>query len=93
MKKKHVFHCAKCNSPTQIYKKGKGHRVLICPKCGILASNPLPLLAMAASSLIPSVIDKFTGKKEVKAKTEGQRPFYPRESYSTEERVEDALAR
>ena len=24
-----------------IYKKGKAHRVLVCPKCGVLATNGL----------------------------------------------------
>ncbi len=26
--------------PCEIYKKGKGHRVLVCPECGIIARNP-----------------------------------------------------
>lgn len=39
-RKRQNFHCQKCNSEIQIYKKGKKHRVLVCPKCGILATNP-----------------------------------------------------
>lgn len=39
-KRKHAFHCQRCNSELQIYKKGKAHRVLVCPQCGILATNP-----------------------------------------------------
>ncbi len=46
-KRKHQFHCQYCGSGCEIYKKGKGHRVLVCPNCGVLASNPLPLLAAA----------------------------------------------
>lgn len=37
--KKHQFHCEKCNSECMIYKKGKNHRVLVCPECGVLATN------------------------------------------------------
>lgn len=37
--KKHLFHCEKCGIECTIYKKGKHHRVLICPQCGILATN------------------------------------------------------
>lgn len=43
---KHVFHCAKCQNSCQILRKGRGHRVLLCPNCGILATNPLPLAAL-----------------------------------------------
>lgn len=39
-RKKHQFHCQHCGSPCDIYKKGKGHRVLVCPHCGIIATNP-----------------------------------------------------
>jgi len=44
--------------PANWYKKGRGHRVLICQCCGIIATNPLPLLAMAGSAVAPYVIDK-----------------------------------
>ncbi len=47
MKRKHQFHCETCGSPCEIYKKGKKHRVLVCPKCGVIATNPLPLAAAA----------------------------------------------
>jgi len=40
---KHNFHCEKCASECTIYKKGKNHRVLVCPKCGVLATNPFSL--------------------------------------------------
>lgn len=39
MKKKHPFLCEICNSECMIYKKGKSHRVLVCPRCGVLATN------------------------------------------------------
>ena len=29
-----------------IYKKGKKHRVLVCPQCGILATNPFSFKRM-----------------------------------------------
>jgi len=38
-KKKHAFHCEKCDSECMIYRKGRAHRVLVCPKCGVLATN------------------------------------------------------
>lgn len=41
--RKHQFHCEKCASPCEIYKKGKNHRVLVCPSCGVLATNPFSL--------------------------------------------------
>lgn len=39
-RKKHSFHCQKCGSECTIYKKGKAHRVLVCPECGVIATNP-----------------------------------------------------
>lgn len=56
--KKRVFHCSKCDSPCEIYKKGKGHRVLVCPQCGIIASNPLPLIVGAGMALAKSGLAK-----------------------------------
>ncbi len=38
-KKKHPFHCENCEAECIIYKKGKNHRVLVCPNCGVLATN------------------------------------------------------
>ena len=60
MKRKRQFHCEKCGSPCEIYRKGKKHRVLICPECGVLATNPLPLLGLAAS-LIPKAVKGAVG--------------------------------
>ena len=42
-RKTHVFHCSHCDNACMIYKKGKAHRVLVCPKCGVLATNPFSL--------------------------------------------------
>jgi len=50
-KKKHQFHCARCGSPCQIYKKGTAHRVLICPQHGILAVNPGLSSLLSSSNL------------------------------------------
>lgn len=71
--KKHQFHCEKCSSPCEIYKKGKAHRVLVCPNCGVIATNPLPLLAMAAPFAIKAakkLLTKSTPEGEVKASHE-----------------------
>jgi len=46
-RKKHQFHCNNCNSECMIYKKGKAHRVLVCPQCGVLATNPFSLGGLA----------------------------------------------
>lgn len=51
MAKKRTFHCAVCGSPCEIYKKGKKHRVIVCSRCGVIASNPIPLAAAAAPIL------------------------------------------
>jgi len=40
MAKKREFHCQQCNSVLTIYRKGKKHRVLVCPEHGVLATNP-----------------------------------------------------
>jgi len=39
MKKAHKFHCERCSNPCTVYKHGKGHRVFVCPTCGVLATN------------------------------------------------------
>jgi len=65
MRKRRQFHCQECGSACEIYKKGKKHRVLVCPQCGILATNPLPLLAAAAPSLLKGAVG--LGKKALGA--------------------------
>lgn len=76
MAKKHQFHCSACGSEADIYKKGKNHRVLVCQKCGVLASNPIPLLlAGAVSTAIkyaPSAIS--AGKKVLGSIDKGNEP-------------------
>lgn len=39
-RKKRSFRCNMCQSECTIYKKGRKHRVLVCPRCGVLATNP-----------------------------------------------------
>lgn len=34
-----TFYCDNCDSPCLIYRKGTKHRVLVCPNCGVLATN------------------------------------------------------
>jgi len=49
-RKKRQFHCQRCGLPCEIYRKGKGHRVLVCPSCGVLATNPIARRAGGALS-------------------------------------------
>lgn len=59
-----------------IYKHGKGHRVLVCPHCGVLATNPtlagnilrgavssIPIVGGVASGIIGGIQDKNAEKK------------------------------
>jgi hypothetical protein len=93
-KSKHQFHCERCGSPCDIYKKGKNHRVLVCRKCGVIATNPLPLLAAAAPYAI-SAVSGMLGKKKDTAKTSGMTTTKTinvnRDEFDTEERVSLAL--
>ena len=50
-KKKHSWHCEKCHSECTAYKKGKGHRVLVCPHCGVIATNPFSMRGLLGSAL------------------------------------------
>jgi hypothetical protein len=79
---KHIFHCHQCGSATTTYKKGKKHRILVCPNCGILATNPLPLAALAAAaapSLIEGAINLIGNKKTPKTRlSDGESPILPR---------------
>jgi hypothetical protein len=52
MAKKHSFHCQVCNSELTIYKKGKKHRVLVCPTHGIIATNPFSLKGAAGGAIL-----------------------------------------
>jgi len=64
-KKKHNFHCEKCKAECHIYKKGKGHRVLVCPNCGVLATNPFSLgkALMGVAKTVP-VVSTIAGALE-----------------------------
>jgi len=92
-RKKHQFHCEKCQSPCEIYKKGKKHRVLVCPKCGVIATNPLPLALIAALAPtiiegVSSLISKPKSSKSERQTTEGGNlPTYkPRNTITKGER-------
>lgn len=63
MKKKRIINCGICGSPCTWYRKGKRHRLLICPNDGIIASNPLPLAPLLASAA--GFIASKAGKKAV----------------------------
>lgn len=65
-KRKKNIYCGNCEGIAVWYKKGK-YRKLICDKCGVIAHNPVPLVAAAVSYLAPKVIEKvgekFSSKK------------------------------
>ena len=93
-KRKHQFHCERCGSGCEIYKKGKGHRVLVCPRCGILATNPLPLLALGAQAVGSAIASKVMGGGEKKKESNvniNKNYDIKVDKYSTEEKVRDAL--
>lgn len=100
---KHTFHCERCGSPCMIYKKGKAHRVLVCPHCGVLATNPFSFrksLKGATKGAIGSIpvvggalvgaSEGFTSEKPTTAASQSQRIEYV-DRYTAEERVRDAL--
>lgn len=100
-KRKHQFHCNTCNSPCDIFKKGKAHRVFVCPQCGILATNPFSLKgalkggAKGAIGSIPIAGGAILGALE--GGSEGKQAAAPRaaactsDRFTTEERVRMAL--
>jgi len=59
VRKKRQLHCGKCGNAADFYKKGRGHRLLVCPKCGVIASNPLPLAAIAMAA--PAILEGAKG--------------------------------
>lgn len=97
-KTKRQFHCDKCNSPCTIYKHGKKHRVLVCPECGVLATNPFSIKgalkggARGAIGSIPvaggAILGAFDGSQPEKV---AAAPSRPSNRFSTEERVALAL--
>lgn len=92
--KKKLFHCEKCGNACEIYKKGKKHRVLVCPQCGVLATNPLPLMAAAAlPGLIQGASRIFGGDKEQQPAAVAQvRQVAPRDSNASLNRIKYALS-
>jgi len=68
MVRKRVWHCNHCGSSCEVYKKGKKHRVIVCPRHGIIAANPGMLggAIELASSFIPipgaAMVGKVAGK-------------------------------
>lgn len=95
---KNTFYCEKDGLPCTIYKKGKNHRVLVCPKCGVLATNGL------LKSALDIATDFVPGGKVVKlaASALGINPLDEKEKaapratsstsrYSEREKIHDAL--
>jgi len=69
MGKKRVWHCGHCGMPCEIGKVTKKHRHLICPRHGVIASNPLPLLALAAAPIakkfLGAAAERFASPKQM----------------------------
>jgi len=55
-RKKRQFHCERCGNPCMIYKKGKAHRVLVCPVHGVIATNPFSLGGAASGAGLGATI-------------------------------------
>ncbi len=72
MVKKHPFMCENCGSECMIYKKGKSHRVFVCPKCGVLATNGKGLLKKIGKGAIRGV--PFVGDVLAEVLTKDQKP-------------------
>jgi hypothetical protein len=53
----HHFYCEHCKAQCMIYRKGKHHRVLVCPHCGVLATNGLggAIAKIGAKTLLKSI--------------------------------------
>lgn len=100
-KAKRQFHCQKCNSPCEIYKKGRKHRVFVCPSCGILATNPFSLkgalrggvgsIPIAGGILEESGLTDMVFGSTPKAKETGQTPIFRQSTYPLSKKVQDAL--
>lgn len=101
---KRQFHCERCGNPCEIYKKGKKHRVLVCPQCGVLATNPFSFGkslkgafrgAVGSIPVVGGAIvgagEGFEGKKQTATTPSLRLDRHPKNVYSAEERVRDAL--
>lgn len=95
-RKKKQIHCVETGLPCEWYRKGKNHRVLVRADGKVIANNPLPLAAIAATAA-PTVIEKVGGfvrggtKSEQAAEAPEVSAQRLRNRYTTEERVRDAL--
>jgi len=63
MTKKRQFHCQQCGHACDIYKKGKNHRVLVCPSCGVLATNPT--VGDYARAIFPIPVSAYEASKSL----------------------------
>jgi len=91
-KKRQVFHT--CGAEVNVYRKGKKHRVFVCSRCGIIATNPIPLLGALAAAAAPTLIEKTAGyfSKDKAQKAPDQHIIHEtRDRFTTEERVAMAL--
>ena len=77
-KAKHQFHCQYCGDPCEIYKKGKKHRVLVCPQCGVLATNPF-----SVRKALKGVAKTVPVLSQVVGATEGFSSKSPRQTSQT----------
>jgi hypothetical protein len=90
MVKSHKFHCERCDSECNIYKKGRNHRVLVCPKCGVLATNGalgkiLKRGGRAVLGEVPGaslVMEGLGLASELSRKKQSSPEFSPKPSYS-----------
>lgn len=89
MSRRHKMFC-KCGQEITVVKVKRGHKHYVCPGCGIIASNPLPLAALAlpaakvaGSWLAWKAMDKLLGKSS--------KQFAPSEAMSEQGTVIDAL--
>ena len=92
--KRRKFHCHICEAPCEVYRKGKTHRILICPNHGILASNPLPLMAVGLAGKALKGIGRATGivKPSQDKVSPTQRIIHvERDEFSPEEKISLAL--
>lgn len=97
-KKKHHWLCGQCEHPCEVYKKGKSKKTLVCPTHGIIAHNPSPFKKIAdiATDFVPGgrIVKNVLGVAGLNPFDEKEKQHSsstPRRSYSTEDRVRDAL--
>lgn len=78
-----------CGREVFTYKRGKSHKVTVCSSCGIIATNPLPLLALAAPAIAEGIGGLISGastpKEEVKTKRDV--PYFPKSRETSTDRL------